>query len=208
MAQYFEIHPENPQLRLIHRTVDLLNTGAVIAYPTDSSYALACRIDDKKALERIREIRQLDDRHNFTLICSNMAQIAEFGKISNNAHRMIKVLTPGPYTFVLKATRELPKRLLPVKRKSVGFRIPDHPVALDLLENLAAPLFSTTMILPGENQALESPWEIREQLEHQVDLVIDAGYIAYQPTTIISFMEDEPEVIRIGKGKLPDFLQT
>jgi tRNA threonylcarbamoyl adenosine modification protein (Sua5/YciO/YrdC/YwlC family) len=208
MAQYFEIHPENPQLRLIHRTVDLLNTGAVIAYPTDSSYALACRIDDKKALERIREIRQLDDRHNFTLICSNMAQIAEFGKISNNAHRMIKVLTPGPYTFVLKATRELPKRLLHVKRKSVGFRIPDHPVALDLLENLAAPLFSTTMILPGENQALESPWEIREQLEHQVDLVIDAGYIAYQPTTIISFMEDEPEVIRIGKGKLPDFLQT
>ncbi|MEE9423606.1 MAG: L-threonylcarbamoyladenylate synthase [Methylococcales bacterium] len=208
MAQYFEIHPENPQLRLIHRTVDLLNTGAVIAYPTDSSYALACRIDDKKALERIRDIRQLNDRHNFTLICSNMAQIAEFGKISNDAHRMIKVLTPGPYTFVLKATRELPKRLIHVKRKSVGFRIPDHPVALDLLENLAAPLFSTTMILPGENQALESPWEIREQLEHQVDLVIDAGYIAYQPTTIISFMEDEPEVIREGKGKLPDFLQT
>jgi tRNA threonylcarbamoyl adenosine modification protein (Sua5/YciO/YrdC/YwlC family) len=208
MAQYFEIHPENPQLRLIHRAVDLINSGAVIAYPTDSSYALSCRIDDKKALERIRDIRQLDDRHNFTLICSNMAQIAEFGKISNNAHRMIKALTPGPYTFVLKATRELPKRLLHVKRKSVGFRIPDHPVALDLLENLAAPLFSTTMILPGDNQALESPWEIREQLEHQVDLVIDAGYIAYQPTTIISLVEDEPEVIRAGKGELPDFLQT
>jgi tRNA threonylcarbamoyl adenosine modification protein (Sua5/YciO/YrdC/YwlC family) len=208
MAQYFEIHPETPQLRLIHRVVDLLNAGAVIAYPTDSSYALACRIDDKKALERIRSIRDLGDKHNFTLVCSTMAQISEFGKIDNDAHRMIKALTPGPYTFVLKATRELPKRLLHVKRKSVGFRIPDHPVALDLLDNLAAPLFSTTMILPGENHALESPWEIREQLEHQIDLVIDAGYIEYQPTTIISFMEDEPEVIRSGKGELVDFLQT
>ena len=208
MAQYFEIHPENPQLRLIHRVVDLLNTGAVIVYPTDSSYALACLVDDKKALERIRNIRHLNDQHSFTLICSTMAQISEFGKIDNDAHRMIKTLTPGPYTFVLKATRELPKRLLHVKRKSVGFRIPDHPVALGIMENLGAPLFSTTMILPGEHHAMESPWEIREQLEHQVDLVIDSGYIVYQPTTIISFVDDEPEVIREGKGELPDFLQT
>ncbi len=208
MAQYFEIHPENPQLRLIHRVVDILNSGAVIAYPTDSSYALACRVDDKKALERIRTIRQLSDRHHFTLISRNMAQIAEFGKIPNNAHRMIKALTPGPYTFVLKATRELPKRLLHVKRNSVGFRIPDHPVALDILKNMGTPLFSTTLILPGASDALEIPWEIREQLEHQIDLVVDSGYISYQPTTIISFLEDEPEVIREGKGEVADFLQT
>jgi len=208
LAQYFEIHPDNPQLRLIHRTVDLLNDGAVIVWPTDSSYALACRIDDKKALERIRAIRQLDDRHNFTLVCHNMAQIAKFGKIANDAHRMIKTLTPRPYTFVLKATRQLPKRLLHSKRKSVGFRIPDHQVALDILENLDAPLFSTTLILPGASEALEIPWEIREQLEHQVDLVIDAGYIAYQPTTIISFLDDAPEVFREGKGKLVEFLQA
>ncbi len=208
LAQYFEIHPEDPQLRLIHRATDLLNNGAVIAYPTDSSYALACRIDDKKALERIRSIRNLNDQHNFTLICRNMAQIAKFGKIANDAHRMIKALTPGPYTFVLKATREIPKRLQHSKRKSVGFRIPDHPVALGLLEALDAPLFSTTLILPGESDALEIPWEIREHLEHQIDLVIDAGYIAYEPTSIISFMEDKPEIVREGKGQLVDFLQT
>ncbi|HFD10990.1 MAG TPA: threonylcarbamoyl-AMP synthase [Crenotrichaceae bacterium] len=208
MAQYFEIHPDDPQLRLIHRAVDILNDGAVIAYPTDSSYALACRVDDKKSLERIRAIRQLDNQHNFTLVCRNMAEIAKFGKIANDAHRMIKALTPGPYTFVLKATRELPKRLQHAKRKSVGFRIPDHKVALDLLDNLDAPLFSSTLILPGTSDALEMPWEIREQLEHQIDLVIDSGYIGYQPTTIISFMEDTPEVFRYGKGKLTDFLQT
>ncbi|MCH9698205.1 MAG: threonylcarbamoyl-AMP synthase [Gammaproteobacteria bacterium] len=208
MAQYFEIHPDNPQLRLIHRAVDLLNEGAVIAYPTDSSYALACRIDDKKSLERIQKIRLLDDQHNFTLVCRNMAQIAKFARLANQAHRMVKSLTPGPYTFVLKATRELPKRLQHAKRKSVGIRIPDHKVALDLLENLDAPLFSTTLILPGETDALEMPWEIREQLEHHIDLVIDAGYIPYEPTTIISFLEDEPEVFRHGKGELVDFIQT
>lgn len=200
MAQYFQIHPQNPQLRLIKRAVEILRQGGVIVYPTDSSYALACRLDDKRALERIRRIRQLGEKHNFTLVCRDLSQVAQFVRVGNEAHRLIRALTPGPYTFVLRATREVPRRFQHPSRKTVGIRLPDHPVAQSLLEELQAPLFSTTLILPGETRALEDPGEIRERLEKQVDLVIDSGIIPYEPTTIIALSDDEPEIVRRGKG--------
>lgn len=203
MAQYFQIHPENPQWRLIRRAVEIVREGGVIIYPTDSSYALGCRLDDKHALERIRRIRRLDDRHNFTLVCQDLSQIANFAKIDNEAYRLIKSLTPGPYTFVLKATREVPRRLQHPKRKTIGIRVPDHPIAQLLLKELGEPMFSTTLILPGEDQALADPYEIRERMEHEVDLIIDGGVVSYAPTTIIGFTEKVPEVVRQGKGAVP-----
>ncbi len=208
MAQYFQIHPENPQPRLIRRTVEILQGGGVIVYPTDSSYALACRLDDKRALERIRRIRQLGEKHNFTLVCRDLSQVAQFVRVGNEAHRLIKALTPGPYTFVLKATKDVPRRFQHPSRKTVGIRIPDHPVAQAILQELNEPIFSTTLILPGETQALEDPVEIRERLEKQVDLVIDAGIIPYEPTTIIVLSDDMPEVVRRGRddGRLQSLL--
>jgi len=200
MAQYFEIHPENPQQRLIHRAVEIINKGGVIAYPTDSSYALACHIGDKQALDKIRRIRQLSDKHNFTLVCKDLTQVSIFTKIGNDAFRLIKRLTPGPFTFILKATREVPRRLQHTRRKTIGIRIPDCPVAQMLLQDLAEPLFSTTLILPGEEEAMVDPYEIRERLEHELDLVIDTGIVEYHPTTIITFEDHGPEIIRQGKG--------
>lgn len=200
MAQYFEIHPENPQQRLIHRAVEILKNGGVIGYPTDSSYALACHIGDKQALDKIRRIRQLNDKHNFTLVCKDLTQVSTFTKMGNDAFRLIKRLTPGPFTFILKATREVPRRLQHAKRKTVGIRIPDHSVAQMLLEDLAEPLFSSTLILPGDEEAMTDPYDIRKQLEHELDLVIDAGIVEYQPTTVIVFEGSGPEIIRHGKG--------
>jgi tRNA threonylcarbamoyl adenosine modification protein (Sua5/YciO/YrdC/YwlC family) len=200
MAQYFEIHPVNPQLRLIHRTVEIVRDGGVIVYPTDSSYALGCHLDDKRAMDRIRRIRQLDDKHNFTLVCRDLAQISNFAKIGNDAYRLIKSLTPGPFTFVLKATREVPRRLQHPKRKTIGIRVPDHPVAQAILEELNEPLFSTTLILPGEDVSLSDPYDIRSRIEHDVDLIIDAGVVSYDPTTVILMTEKPPQIIRHGKG--------
>lgn len=200
MAQYFEIHPENPQLRLIHRAVEIINKGGIIAYPTDSSYAIACHIGDKQALDKIRRIRQLDDKHNFTLVCKDLTQVSVFTKMSNDAFRLVKRLTPGPFTFILNATREVPRRLQRARRKTIGIRIPDHPVAQMLVQELAEPLFSTTLILPGDEDSITDPSNIRERLEHELDLVIDAGIVEYQPTTIIAFDEHGPEIVRQGKG--------
>lgn len=200
MAQFFEIHPESPQLRLIKRAVDIIHSGGVIAYPTDSSYALACHIGDKFALDKIRRIRQLDDKHNFTLVCQNLTQISNFAKVGNEAYRLIKNLTPGPFTFILNATREVPRRLQHSKRKTIGIRIPDHPIAQLLIEELGEALFSTTLILPGEQASLQDPFEIRERLEHELDAVIDAGIVEYHPTTIIVFSDSGPEIVRQGKG--------
>ncbi len=200
MSQYFEIHPDNPQLRLIRRTVEIIRNGGVIVYPTDSSYALACHIGDKSALDKIRRIRQLDDKHNFTLVCKDLTQISNFAKIGNDAYRLIKALTPGPFTFILSATREVPRRLQHPKRKTIGIRIPDHPVAQLLTEELNEPLFSSTLVLPGENQSIADPYEIRQKLEHELDLIIDAGIIEYQPTTVIAFSASGPEIVRQGKG--------
>jgi len=203
MAQFFEIHPENPQLRLIHRAVEIIRKGGVIVYPTDSSYAIACHIGDKQALDKIRRIRQLDDKHDFTLVCKDLTQISMFTKMGNDAHRLIKALTPGPFTFILEATREVPRRLQHPKKKTVGIRIPDHPVAQLLVQELGEPLFSSSLILPGDSNALTDPYDIRDKLEHELDLVIDAGVIESEQTTVIEFSSNGTEIIRQGKGIAP-----
>jgi tRNA threonylcarbamoyl adenosine modification protein (Sua5/YciO/YrdC/YwlC family) len=200
MAQYFQVHPVNPQLRLIRRTVEIIRDGGVIVYPTDSSYALGCHMEDKRALDRIRRIRQLDDRHNFTLVCRDLAQISNFSKIGNDAYRLIKSLTPGPFTFILKATREVPRRLQHPKRKTIGIRVPDHPVAQLILRELGEPLFSSTLILPGDEVSLADADEIRKRIEHEVDLIVDAGVVRYDPTTMILMTEQPPQILRQGKG--------
>ncbi len=203
MAQFFAIHPDNPQLRLIHRTVEIVREGGVVAYPTDSSYAIGCHIGDKQSMDRIRRIRQLDDKHNFTLVCKDLAQVSTFTKIGNDAYRMIKALTPGPFTFILEATREVPRRLQHPRKKTIGVRIPDHAVAMLLVKELEEPLLSTSLILPGETDGLSDPYEIRERLEHQLDLVIDAGNIEFAETTVIEFTNKGPEIIRQGIGMAP-----
>ena len=203
MSQYFEIHPENPQLRLIHRAVEIIRKGGVIVYPTDSSYALACHLGDKQALDKIRRIRQVDDKHNFTLVCKDLTQVATFTKMGNDAYRLIKSLTPGPFTFILDATREVPRRLLHPKKKTIGIRIPSHPVAQLLLEELGEALFSSTLILPGEKKAMKDPFDIRAKLEHELDLVIDAGIIESEETTMIEISSLGIEIIRQGKGLAP-----
>lgn len=201
MAQYFEIHPENPQLRLVRQAVDIIRQGGVVAFPTDSSYALACRLGDKQALDRIRQIRRIDDKHNFTLLCRDLTEISTFCKVNNDAYRLIKSLTPGPFTFVLQATREVPRRLQHPKRKTVGIRVPDQEVARLILEDLGEPLFSSTLILPGKNSSILDPYDINQQLGHSIDLVIDAGNIPYEPTTIIVWESGYPEIVRQGKGQ-------
>lgn len=203
MAQFFEVHPKTPQLRLIHRAVEILRQGGVIAYPTDSSYALACLVGDKQAMDKIRRIRRLDDKHNFTLVCKDLSQVATFTKIGNDAYRLIKTLTPGAFTFILDATREVPRSLQHPKKKTIGIRIPDHPVTQLLLQELGEALFSSTLMLPNGDEALTDPFDIREQLEHELDLIIDAGIIEFEPTTIIEFSSGGTEILRQGKGIAP-----
>ncbi|MBE0434904.1 MAG: threonylcarbamoyl-AMP synthase [Methylomicrobium sp.] len=203
MAQFFQIHPENPQQRLISRAVEILQHGGVIAYPNDSAYAIACQMDDKQALDKIRRIRQLDDKHNFTLICQDLTQVSNFAKIDNDAYRLIKALTPGPFTFILNATREVPRRLQHPKKKTIGIRVPDHAIASLLVGTIGEPLFSSTLVLPGESSALTDPYEIRDRLEHELDLVIDAGIVPDEPTTIIECSGKNLEIIRQGKGQAP-----
>jgi tRNA threonylcarbamoyl adenosine modification protein (Sua5/YciO/YrdC/YwlC family) len=200
MAQYFQVHPQNPQLRLIRRAVEIVREGGLIVYPTDSAYALGCALDSKDALERIRRIRKLQEDHNFTLVCIDLSQIATFARVGNEAYRMIKSLTPGPFTFILGATREVPRRLLHPKRKSIGIRLPDNPISRSLVAELGEPLFSSTLIMPGEEDALSDPDVIRERLEKDVDLIIDSGAVMYAPTTIIGFTQEAPEIVRQGKG--------
>ena len=203
MAQFFEIHPENPQLRLIHQAVDIIRKGGVIAYPTDSSYALACQVGDKQAMDKIRRIRQLDDKHNFTLVCKDLTQVSTFTKIGNDAYRLIKALTPGPFTFILEATREVPRRLQHPKKKTIGIRIPDHPVTQLLLQELGEALFSSTLALPGSTEDFDDPYDIKDKLEHELDLIIAAGIIEHEETTMIEFSNDGIEIIRQGKGLAP-----
>ena len=201
MSQFFQIHPDNPQLRLIHHAVDMLREGAVIVYPTDSAYALGCHIGDKKALDRIRQIRQVDAKHNFTLVCRDLSEISTYAKLANNAlYRSLNAHTPGAYTFILKATSEVPRRLMHPKRRTIGIRVPSNPIAHCLLEEFREPIMSTTLILPGEDMPLTDPYDIRELLEHQVDLVIDGGYCGLEPTTVVDMTGDVPEVVRRGEG--------
>lgn len=206
MSQFIEIHPENPQPRLIRQAVEIIQSGGVIAYPTDSSYALGCRIGEKSAVERIRRIRQLDDKHNFTLVCCDLSELGIYAKVDTSAFRLLKAYTPGPYTFILNATREVPRMLLHPKRRTIGVRVPQHPITLALLEALGEPLMSVSLILPGDDEALGDAWEIRERLEHFVDLVIEGGPGGLQPSTVISLADDEPEVIRVGAGDPTPFM--
>jgi tRNA threonylcarbamoyl adenosine modification protein (Sua5/YciO/YrdC/YwlC family) len=201
MSQFFQIHPENPQQRLIEKAVEIINRGGVIVYPTDSGYALGCHIGDKAAMERIRTIRQVDAKHNFTLVCRDLSEIALYAKVENSAYRLIKSHTPGPYTFILKATKEVPRRLQNPKRKTIGLRVPDNLIAQTLLETLGEPLMSSTLILPGDDMPLTDPYDIRDTLEHALDLVIDGGYCGFEPTTVVELMEDEAVVVRQGLGE-------
>ena len=200
MARYFDVHPENPQKRAIGQVVDLVRGGGLIAYPTDSCFALGCALGNKDGLDRIRSIRHLDDRHHFTLVCQEFAQLGQFVHISNAVFRSIKAATPGSYTFILPATKEVPRRLLHPKKKTVGVRIPDHIVAQALVEELGEPLVSSTLLLPDQEEPMTQGWEIKELLDHQVDAVVDSGDCGTEPTTVVDFSEDIPEVVRIGAG--------
>jgi len=200
MSQYFEIHPDNPQARLIKQAVDIINKGGVIIYPTDSSYAIGCHLGDKKAMDKIRMIRQLDKDHNFTLVCRDLSEISHYAQVDNMNYRLMKTLTPGPYTFILPATREVPKRLLNPKRKTIGIRVPDNAVCTALLTELDQPLMSSTLSLPNEEYPLTDPYQIRLQLESMVDLIIDGGYSGHEPTTVVNLINDKPEILRQGLG--------
>lgn len=201
MSQFFRIHPVNPQQRLIHQAVEILKKGGVIAYPTDSAYALGCHIGDKKAIDRIREIRRLKRDHHFALVCKDLSDLGVYAKVHNSAYRQIKAATPGPYTFILPATREVPRRLVDEKRKTIGLRVPDNEICRALLDELAEPIMSTTLILPGDEYPLTDPDEIRDLMEHQIDLVIDGGYCGLESTTVVSFEEDFPTIVREGMGE-------
>ena len=201
MSQYFEIHPINPQLRLVHQAVEIIDAGGVIAYPTDSSYALGCHIGDKKALERVRRIRKIDDKHNMTLVCSDLSEISTYAKLNNPDYRMLKSLTPGPYTFILNATHEVPRRLMHPKRRTIGIRVVDHPVVRAILDELGQPLMSTTLILPGQSLPMTEAEEIRDVLERQIDLVIDSGNCGIETTTVIDLTGDVPVLVREGMGR-------
>ena len=203
MALFLEIHPKNPQPRLIQQAVEVLRRGGVIVYPTDTGYALGAHIGDKQASDTIRRIRRLDDSHNLTLLCNDLSQVSTFTRMGNDAHRLIKKLTPGPYTFILDATREVPRRLQHPKKKSIGVRIPDYRIAQALVDELGEPLLTSTLIMPGETEALSDPFEIRAGLEHELDLIIDAGILEYQPTTIIACMDNVFEIVRQGIGVAP-----
>ncbi|MBT8765121.1 L-threonylcarbamoyladenylate synthase [Metapseudomonas boanensis] len=206
MSQFFQVHPENPQPRLIKQAVEIIKAGGVIVYPTDSSYALGCLIGDKGAVERIRRLRRLDEKHNFTLVCRDLSELGVFAKVDTAAFRLLKGHTPGPYTFILSATREVPRMLMHPKRRTIGLRVPNHPIALALLEQLGAPLMSTSLILPGETLPMSDPYEMRRILEHQVDLIIDGGPGGMEASTVINLSEGEPEVVRVGCGDPEPFL--
>ena len=200
MSQFFYVHPDNPQGRLMKQAAAIISQGGVIVYPTDSGYALGCHIGDKKALERVCNIRSIDKEHNFTLMCSDLSELSEYTRVDNSAFRLLKNNTPGPYTFIFKGTKEVPRRLMNPKRKTIGMRVPDNKIALDLLEALGEPLMSTTLILPGNDMAESDPEAIRDQLEHAVDLIMNGGYLGEQPTTVVDFSDDEINVVRIGAG--------
>lgn len=205
MAQYFHIHPDNPQHRLVQQAAVIVREGGLIAYPTDSSYALGCHLDDKRAVDRIRRIRRLDRHHNFTLVANDLKQVSQFAKINNEQYRLIKTLTPGAYTFILQARRLVPNRLVHPKRRTIGVRIPDHAIVSALLTNLGEPIMSSSLILPDTDFALGDPDEIRAKLEHDVDLVIDGGMVSNQPSTVIDWHGEELKIARIGLGNV-DFL--
>ena len=205
MSQFFHIHPDNPQKRLISQACEIIRKGGLVVYPTDSGYALGCHIGDKAAMDKIRRIRQLDNDHNFTLVCRDLSELSTYAKVNNSVYRAIKAHTPGAYTFILPATKEVPRRLQHAKRKTIGLRIPDNKITLALLEELNEPLMSSTLILPDEDMPMTDPEEIVEHLGKQIDLVIDGGFGGNEPTTVIEYIDDMPEVLRVGLGDSSPF---
>ncbi len=206
VSQFFQIHPENPQPRLIKQAVEIIRKGGVVIYPTDSAYAMGCQIGDKNAIERVRHLRKLDKNHNFTLLCCDISQLGLYAKIDTGTFRLLKAHVPGPYTFILNATREVPRLLMHEKRRTIGLRVPDHPIMLALLEELGEPLMSVSLILPGDDEPMTDPYEMRQRLEHHVDLIIDGGFGGLKASTVINLAEGEPEVVRVGCGDPAPFL--
>jgi tRNA threonylcarbamoyl adenosine modification protein (Sua5/YciO/YrdC/YwlC family) len=206
VSQFFSVHPENPQHRLIKNAVDIIHRGGVVIYPTDSGYALGCHLGDKRALERVCQIRQVDAKHNFTLLCRDLSEIAAYAQVNNESFRLLKANTPGAYTFIFKASKEVPKRLQNAKKKTIGIRVPDNAIAQALLEELSEPLMSASLILPDEEMPLFDPYDIRERLEKQVDAIIDGGPSPQQPTTVIDLSAEIAEIVREGSGDPSPFL--
>ncbi|KJF97663.1 L-threonylcarbamoyladenylate synthase [Photobacterium leiognathi] len=205
MSQFFYVHPETPQARLIKQAVEIIKNGGVVVYPTDSGYALGCQLENKAALERICQIRRLNEKHNFTLLCRDLSELSLYTRVDNVAFRLLRNNTPGAYTFIFKGTKEVPRRLMNTKRKTIGIRVPDNAIALALLEALGEPLMSTSLILPGNDTTESDPDEIRDKLEHAVDLIMHGGYLGEQPTTVIDFSEGEIDIVRVGAGDVTPF---
>jgi len=205
VSQFFAIHPETPQARLIQQAVGIIQRGGVVIYPTDYAYALGCQLGDKKAMERIRRIRSLREDHNFTLLCRDLSELGTYARVDNAAYRLLRHATPGPYTFVLEATRDVPRRLVQPKRKTIGLRVPDHPIPQALLAALDEPLISATLALPEDEYPLTDPYDIRDRLEHEVDLVIDGGFCGLEATSVVDLTEATPRILRVGVGDVSDF---
>ncbi|WP_027340976.1 L-threonylcarbamoyladenylate synthase [Hamadaea tsunoensis] len=200
MAKYFDVHPDNPQPRSIRQVVDILGEGGLIAYPTDSCYALGCKMGNRDGIERIKDIRHLDDRHHFTLVCRDFAQLGQLVRLSNSVFRLVKAVTPGAYTFILPATKEVPRRLWHPRKQTVGVRIPDHVVAQALLAEVGEPIVSSTLLLPGEEEPMTQGWQIRDELDHFLDAILDSGDCGVEPTTVVDLSGEEPEILRVGAG--------
>lgn len=207
MAQFFQIHPDNPQARLISQAAEIVSSGGVIVFPTDSAYAIGCRLGEKVAVERIRALRQLDKDHNFTLMCRDLSELASYAKVDNQMFRLLKNHTPGPYTFVMPATSEVPRRLAHAKRKTIGLRVPDNAIVQALISAIGEPLMSCSLIMPGDDQPLTDPYDIRDTLEHQVELVIDGGFCGLEATTVVDLTCDEPVLVRQGCGAIDEILR-
>ncbi|HEY0639402.1 MAG TPA: L-threonylcarbamoyladenylate synthase [Pseudonocardiaceae bacterium] len=205
MARYFDVHPSNPQPRVIRQAADVVRGGGLIVYPTDSCFALGCAPGNREGRDRIRNLRRLDERHQYTLVCRDFTQLGQLVQIDNAVFRMVRAHTPGPYTFILPATREVPRRLLHPRKRTVGVRIPDHATARALLDELGEPLLSSTLLLPGQDEPMTVGWEIKETLDHQVDAVLDSGDCGLEPTTVVDFSEGHPEVVREGAGDAAAF---
>ncbi|MFC3679435.1 L-threonylcarbamoyladenylate synthase [Bacterioplanoides pacificum] len=205
MSQFFQIHPENPQARLIKQAAEILRAGGLAVIPTDCAYALACRIGDKSATEKVRRLRQLDKHHNFTLLCRDLSELSDFAKVDNSQYRLLKAHTPGAYTFILEATRQVPRLLMHPKKRTIGIRVPDNKIAMDLAAEMNEPIMTTSLIMPGDEMPMSDPYDIRQQLEHELDLVIDGGYCGFEATTVIDMTDEVPLLLRQGVGDASAF---
>ncbi|MEH6448701.1 MAG: L-threonylcarbamoyladenylate synthase [Oleispira sp.] len=207
MSQFFQIHPENPQARLVKQAVEIIQKGGLVVLPTDCAYILVCHIGDKSAMERVKTLRELDDKHNYTLVCRDLSELSNYAKVNNATYRQLKQHTPGAFTFILDATKEVPKRLIQPKKKTIGMRVPDNAILQAILEELNEPLMSTSLIMPGDELPLSDPYEIRQMLEHRLDLVIDGGYCGFEATTVLDLTGDEVALLRQGVGDASAFLE-